>query len=236
MNFLSLNFFDFFYPPTCVVCGRILGKWICPKCTKRLSKYKKEKYDMNSAPTIYGNAVDKLKGEKYFDSIFYLFEYKNIVRKLIIKYKFGDSSYISHFFVDEILNSKNFNALLYEYDIIISVPMDKKSERVRGYNQTTLILKYLSKSNLNSKFKKISVSTDNLIKVKKTKKQSLLSGIEREENVKNAFKLKNPEEIIGKNIIVFDDIYTTGSTINEISRLLKLNGAKKVLAFVLAKD
>ena len=75
-----------------------------------------------------------------------------------------------------------------------------------------------------------------MIKVKKTKRQSTLTGIEREENVKEAFSLLRPAEIIGKNLIIFDDIYTTGSTINEISKLLKSNGARKVIAFTLAKD
>lgn len=229
------------YPQSCVICGKVLhiqkgdekisNDWICKKCIKRLLKYKREKYDEEVTPVIYKS--HKTPIQKYFEGLFYLYEYRSIIRQLILNYKFRDSSYISHFFVNEILNSKKFNEIITRYDIIISVPIDKKSEKVRGYNQTAIILKYLSKS---IDKEKIIFSTDNLIKVKKTKRQSTLTGIEREENVKGAFSLLRPAEIIGKNLIIFDDIYTTGSTINEISKLLKSNGARKVIAFTLAKD
>ena len=233
MIFLAPNFFDLFYPPVCVVCGKTHINWICSNCIKRLSKYKKEKYDEKPMPVIYDSMARNIQVNRFFDSLFYLYDYRNIIRSLIIKYKFEDSSYISHFFVNEILNSKKFNEILSEYDIMSSVPMDKKSERNRGYNQTAIILNYLRNRSLG---KKIKISTNNIIKIKKTKRQSSLNGIDREKNVKGAFKLLNPEEVLNKNIIIFDDIYTTGSTINEISKLLKIHGARKVLAFVLAKD
>ena len=232
------NLLDIFYPQACVVCGKYEknhSEWICQKCARRIIKYKKEKYDEAIVPIIYEKSNSGMQVKKYFDGLLFIYEYKSIIRKIILNYKFRDSSYISHFFVSEILNSKKFNEILTRYDIIISVPIDKMRERVRGYNQTAIILKELNKI-INSEKAGIKISTDNLIKIKKTQRQSLLTGIEREKNVKDAFNLVRPKEIIGKNIIVFDDIYTTGSTINEISKLLKSNGARKVLAFTLAKD
>ena len=76
---------------------------------------------------------------------------------------------------------------------------------------------------------------DNLIKVKHTKPQSLMKNkIERLKNQKNAFKLRREEKILNKNIILFDDIYTTGATVNEIKNLLLKSGAKNVKIIVLA--
>lgn len=238
---MSSYFFDLLnliYPQACVLCGKVVGikdkyEWICSKCERRTFKYKKEKYDESLTPIIYESHNSILKNEKYFEGLFYLYDYKSIIRMLILNYKFRDNSYISRFFASEILKSKKFNEIIARYDIIMSVPIDKKSESIRGYNQTALIFKYLSKY---IDKKEIKICTDNLVKIKRTKRQSSLSGIEREKNVSGAFSLLRPAEIVGKSIIIFDDIYTTGSTINEISKLLKSNGAARVLAVTLAKD
>ena len=108
--------------------------------------------------------------------------------------------------------------------------MDKQKRLERGYNQTELI------TNIISKYNKILVENKVLFKDKKTKTQSTLSLEERYENIKNAFKIKNINKIKNKQIILFDDIYTTGATVNEISKKLKKSGAKKVLVLVIAKD
>ena len=59
---------------------------------------------------------------------------------------------------------------------------------------------------------------------------------QRKQNVKDVYKVENKDKIKNKNIILFDDIYTTGSTANECSKVLKENGAKEVIVFTLAKD
>ena len=115
---------------------------------------------------------------------------------------------------------------------MIPVPMERDKEKRRGYNQTVLILDELKDLDWNT----IQVSNDVLIKKKKTKTQSTLNGIDRKSNVEDAYVIKNDAEIKGKNIVVFDDIYTTGATANEISKILKQNGANKVLIFTIAKD
>ena len=73
-------------------------------------------------------------------------------------------------------------------------------------------------------------------KIKNTKPQSTLSQKQRKDNVKNVYKLVNKEKISNKKIIIFDDIYTTGSTVNEISKILKQNGAKEIIVLTIAKD
>ena len=75
-----------------------------------------------------------------------------------------------------------------------------------------------------------------LEKTRNTKEQSSLKKEDRKQNVQNVYKILNQDKIKNKNIILFDDIYTTGNTVNEISKILKQNGANKILAFTLAKD
>ena len=90
-----------------------------------------------------------------------------------------------------------------------------------------------------NKYKQIEYNNNILEKVKNIKPQSTKSGAEREQNTRNAFRIKseNAKKIIKqKNVLIFDDIYTTGSTFNECKRVLLENGAKSVGAFMIAKD
>ena len=129
-----------------------------------------------------------------------------------------------------ILKTKKTYSFLKKYDIILYVPMFKKHKLIRGYNQSELIARKISDT------LGITLEKNNLAKVINTKKQSTLTKSEREKNVKNAFKLKNPEKIKDKKIILFDDIYTTGSTVNECSKILKKAGAAEIVILTIAVD
>jgi len=99
--------------------------------------------------------------------------------------------------------------------------------------------KYKQIENKQNKYKRIEYNNNILEKVKNIKPQSTKSGAEREQNTKNAFRIKNENAkkiIKQKNVLIFDDIYTTGSTFNECKRVLLENGAKSVGAFMIAKD
>ena len=90
--------------------------------------------------------------------------------------------------------------------------------------------KYIGKS-LN-----IEVSTNNLIKYKHTKEQNKLDKSNRMINLKDSFKLKRPLEVRGKKILLIDDIVTTGSTFTECAKVLKANGAERIIAFALTSS
>lgn len=219
VKFEKINLIDIIFPPVCGICGIVNSNWLCDKCEKRLEKYRKNKL-LNM----------QLQDDTYFDDLFYCFEYKKLIRNLLLKYKFSDGAYLCNFFANIMIKDKKINEILKKYDIIIPVPMDKTKRAKRGYNQTELITKILSKNNI------ICENADCLIKIKQTKTQSTLSGEKRAQNVKNAFKLINVNWVKNKKIILFDDICTTGSTANEISKILKEAGAENILVLVIAKD
>ncbi len=197
--------------------------------------FPKEKVDKEKVYKI-------LKSRNFFDrknDIFSILPYSNkLISKSIKDFKFRNKISNADFFgeilfentLDYIENLKikeNFNN-----PILITVPISFWRKIKRGYNQNDLII---------SKFMKLGGNNfifwekNNLIKIKHTKPQSLMSNkTERLKNQKNAFKLKNIEKIKGKNIILFDDIYTTGATINEIKKLLYKKGAKDIKIIVLA--
>ncbi len=229
---------NFLFPQTCVICGKLCSNYICEKCEKRFDKYKKfniidnEKLIKDKIGIENINLKQKyylIDNQKiYWEKMMYCFDYKNIIRKYILQYKFFEKAYLSSFFAYEILNNKKLNEILKSYDIIIPVPMDKIKKSKRGYNQTQLITNIISKSsNI--------LSGDEIVqKLKSTKTQSTLKKEERENNIKDVYVVK--QNIKNKNIILFDDIYTTGATINEISKKLKEAGARRIFVLILAKD
>ena len=116
------------------------------------------------------------------------------------------------------------------YDIIIPIPISKKRLKQRGYDQSLLISRNISKI-LDTRLEK-----DVLIKKKENKIQSKLNKNQRNENVKNVYEAKYKEKIVNKNILLIDDIYTTGATANECSKILKIAGANKIDILTIAKD
>lgn len=112
----------------------------------------------------------------------------------------------------------------------MSVPLEKKRLKSRGYNQAEVLAKELSQ------ILEIPLIVDNLVKTRKTLPQAKLSAKERGENVKNAFSVKNPAEIIGKKIFLIDDVYTTGSTMEECATVLKNAGARQVWGVAIARE
>jgi ComF family protein len=111
----------------------------------------------------------------------------------------------------------------------VPVPLSKKKLRWRGFNQAEEIAKELAN------FLKIPLISDCLIKTKETKDQVELSEKERKENVKGAFYIKNKEKIAGKNVLLVDDVFTTGATMEEAAKVLNEAGSEKIVGVVVAK-
>lgn len=206
----------FLFPPACCVCGKIDKNWLCPNCEKRVERLEK-------------SCFVQIKDKKY-EKLLYLFEYESLVRKLILRYKFSNKAYLNHFFAYIISKNEKNAEILKQYDMLLPVPMHKKKQQKRGYNQTELVANELEKS------LKIPARNDILYKVVNTTTQSKLGGKARQTNIQHAFFIRKDFEVEDKKIILLDDIYTTGATSEECSRVLKEAGAKEILILVLAKD
>ena len=182
-----------------------------------------------------------IKNRNFLDKkndIFSLLPYGNkSIRKSIKELKFYNN--ISHAkFFGEIL-FENISEYLINLEIqenfynpiLITIPLSYFRKLKRGYNQNDLIIKSFMKSGGDSF---VQWEKNNLKKIKHTKPQSLMKNrAERLKNQKNVFKLKNPEKIKNQNIILFDDVYTTGATINEARKVLKKAGVKNIKVIVL---
>ena len=206
------------FPPVCGICGKLDEKSLCNKCKIRLQK----------------NALCKIEDYKdtssYFDEHIYLFQYTGEIRDTILKYKFNEKSYIYRTFLEFAKNNEEMCSQIKKYDIIIPVPVSKKRFKQRGYNQSALIAKNLAKT-LNIDYKE-----NVLIKIKDNKPQSEMGQDKRKSNVKDVYKIKNKEKIYQKKVLILDDIFTTGNTVNECAKVLIENSANNVGIFTIAKD
>ncbi|GAX62065.1 amidophosphoribosyltransferase [Candidatus Scalindua japonica] len=117
-----------------------------------------------------------------------------------------------------------------EIDLIVPVPLHWKKKQERGFNQSELMAKEISKK------LSIPISINNLHRVKNTLSQTQLSRSQRQKNVKDAFKIKNPEIFIKKNVLLVDDVLTTGITASECAKSLKNTGTSKVFLIALARS
>lgn len=208
------------YPQTCGICGKLATNSLCKKCEIELKKQS----DINIIKQ--GKEIEN----KYFNELMYIFKYEGQIRKLILDYKFNEKTYIYLTFVNFLLKNKKIFENIKKYDTIIPVPISKKRLKERGYNQSLLISREIAqKTNLE-------LVNNSLIKTKNIIEQSKLNKEDRMQNIQGVYELKNQQLIENKKILLIDDIYTTGSTVNECSKILQQGNPNKIGILVLAKD
>jgi len=214
------------FPPKCIFCSELLEYKekleICTKCIGKVPLIKDNSVFLKSF--MHGVDAEAV----WFDGIFCTCEYKGIVKEAIIRYKyFGKYSYYRAF---ANLTAQRLKAVknMDEFDMVISVPLHKRKERTRGYNQSLLISRALGK------ITGIPDKSRLLARIRHTDTQSLLHRNERYINVKDAFTVTDENEVEGKSILLVDDVLTTGYTLNECSKVLKKAGARQVYAVVVA--
>ena len=212
------------YPPICGICEKINKDALCPKCNLELKKQAEENILQKE------EIEENIKKEKYFEELMYIFKYEGQVRKLILDYKFNEKSYLYKTFVNFLLKNEKIFENIKKYDKIIPVPISKKRNKERGYNQSMLIAEEIAnKTNLE-------LVNNCLIKTKNIIEQSKLNKEDRLQNIQGVYSLQNERLITNKKILLLDDIYTTGSTVNECCKILQQANPKTIGVLVLAKD
>jgi len=229
---------DLLYPPRCAVCRCIVKingpRLLCPDCAGGFVPIGIDGPSCVKcgAPTGVSSRVCPSCNKKthILNSNYALFLYEGREREIImnLKYYFGPPLME---FIQKIMTEAFDKTKLVEADYIIPVPIHRKKEKNRGFNQSYLLALCLSE------ITGVPILKDVLLRVKNTQAQSGLGFHERLLNIKDAFDVpqKAPFDeksiIQSKVIILVDDIYTTGSTMNECASVLLKNGAKSVNGF-----
>ncbi|NLY21399.1 MAG: ComF family protein [Tissierellia bacterium] len=160
---------------------------------------------------------------KYIDEMYSVAYYNGLLRELIHKYKYEKASYLSNFFGELLVEFLLEKQIISRIDEIYYVPTYKSVEANRAYNQCRLIANYLGE------VLDVKVDDGNLYKSGNTYDQIDLSGKERRENLKDVFSVKDKHLIKGKNILLIDDIITTGTTLERCGETLKKSGCSEII-------
>ena len=206
---------NFVFPPSCVGCAKH-GTALCAKCLSKIP--------------LADISVDK--------NIYPVFSYKDpTIKQAIWELKYGNNKVVARplarVLYDKILEEmqelETFQGFI--KPLIVPIPLSRKRQRKRGYNQSELLCKELSFIDPLS-FK---LCTNVLYKSLDTKQQTkTISKSERKNNLRGCFAIKHQEKIVDRNIILIDDIVTTGATLSEAKKVLRRSGAKKIVAFTIA--
>ncbi len=210
------------FPVECLGCG-IEGDWVCLGCQKKLIVSRSEQCALCSKAAING-ICQKCREATKIDGIIAVYPYKErVVQQLIKRVKYrGHTDALET--AARICRKSILDRLPKEELAITFVPIDKKKMADRGFNQAEELAKKICQNGwpVESLF----------IKTKITPAQAKLGRKERINNLRQAFKLKTKN--LSKNIIIFDDVITTGTTIKELAKLLKRKGVQEVWAVTIA--
>lgn len=180
----------------------------CKKCGKPIQK-ETEKY-----------CYDCEKTEHFYEWGRSLWVHKSPVNEAIYAFKYQNKRIYGEIFARELAKEYGKYLKQQKVELIIPIPLHKSRRRERGYNQTEIIAKELGKCI------GIPVDCTSLMRKKKTRPQKCYNDKERKKNIKNAFVLKKTIQV--KHVVLVDDIYTTGSTIDEAASVLKESGVTEV--------
>lgn len=226
-------FLDIVLPPVCYVCGKpCSGKYgLCEMCLEKIRRITppacaKCGRKLHSDVSICGDCSVK---NSYIEKGWCACYYEGSIKECIHLFKYNGYLGLVDIFRDITLDSVKRNVEVKDADIIVPVPIYSTKKRERAYNHAEVIARAISKN--------ISIPVDsrNLKKIRWTKSQSELDRQKRLENVKGSFIVVDKNAFLDKNVILVDDVYTTGATINECAKTLKNAGVNKVYFLALAR-
>lgn len=231
------SFLNFIFPPQCVVCDKVYKKtrfgeeiYICKDCMKKIyftdnfsSTCKKCSRPIDDGLICIGCQIVRHD----FDVAFSCTLYKTEMRKSLLSYKFSDQHHKYRTYARILADKINTISPFPDFDVVVSVPLSKKRLKKRGFDHLLPIARHISKETKKPYIK------NSIIKIKDTPPQSTLTFEERRASVKGAFKVNDKIDFHDKSVLLIDDIYTTGSTVDEISKILKKKGAKHVTVLTL---
>lgn len=203
---------DLLFPPKCVFCHKLMERGeICPDCEKKLRAMEQPKNRTLPGGTFCVSALP----------------YEDIVRESILRFKFQGRDHYAPAY-GEIMARTAALELADRFDLVSWVPVSKKRKRKRGYDQAELLAKEMCRLWGAPPVRTLEKTRDN------PPQSGLSSAEERRANVLGVYEAVNWEQFAQKKVLLVDDILTTGSTVQESARVLRLAGAAEVMVLTLA--
>lgn len=225
---------DLIVPPLCPICKKhvLSTHGLCAECFKQIHFISRPYCEICGKPFEFDIPEETrcgacCKKNPIFTKARSAFLYDSFSAKLILPFKHSD-----HLELTPLLTNLLYRAgtdLFKETDLIIGVPLHRFRYIKRKYNQADILAKALAKKTT------IPYHPHILIRKRATVSQGHMKSTERKLNVAGAFTIKNKDAIQDKNILLIDDVFTTGATLNECTKTLLKNGAAKVFVLTLAR-
>ena len=226
-----------FYPFQCPFCQEILPggqRRICASCQKKIKRIIEPRCKKCGRPIRLEEqefCYDCRRKKHSYEEGIAVYVYEGRVRRAVHQMKFQNRRVYAEIFGAVMAEEVRKKIELWDIKAVVPVPMYKKKQRERGYNQAELLARKVSD------VLHIEMKSDLVVRVRDTKPQKELEKKDRENNLKKAFSVKQ-NEVKLKNILLVDDIYTTGSTIDALADTLKKHGVEKIyfLALCIGKQ
>lgn len=234
---------DFIFPAECQYCRQFVGDdrvvlfcrtcWetisiiddsVCPGCGRA--------YPSSSG---FGNTSQLLCGAcrippLFFDRVCIATEYEHVVKTAIHEFKFSKKIGLGYPLTQFLIRALPDDFDRETYHAVLPVPLHPFRQRQRGYNQSAILARYLAQH------LRLPLVLNHLRRIRPTDEQALLKGRKaRQENVKDAFQVVEPAALKEKNVVLVDDVMTTGATVNECAKALKGAGVKLVWVVALSR-
>ena len=212
------------YPQTCCFCGKISKEYICKDCIEKITyieepvckkcgkpiRYEEAEYCGDCAKTVFSYEQGKS-----------IWLHTDAVRWSVYQFKYHNRRIFGKFYAQELFRIYGKWIRENNINVIIPIPLHKKRQRNRGYNQSEIVARELGK------LLRLPVNTKAVVRARNTKPQKELSHKERYHNLKEAFHVTKHWKG-ERHVLLIDDIYTTGNTIDSMAKLLRQKGAEKV--------
>jgi ComF family protein len=230
----SFQVLDFFLPRLCLFCGGVVAEEaaaaVCPACEGTIEWVESPVCPCCGLIFPVREGEDRLCGSCQTEAPPFARAraaavYEGLVAQAITRFKFGrQMAYLP--LMQHWLQTPRCKELAADADLLVPVPLHPRRFKYRGFNQALLLARA---------FPEAEVGRETLARVRHTVPQVGLNPKERRDNVHQAFAVPQPEEVKGKNILLVDDLYTTGATVRECARVLKRAGAKRVEVLTVAR-
>jgi competence protein ComFC len=224
------------YPPSCTICSTPVeaGEYLCGDCESKVTRIvppfcEKCSEPFDGAITTEFACANCAQRKIYFEAAVSAFRARGIVRHVILNFKYGRQIHLRHLVAGWLVAAMDDRRLRdRRFDAIIPVPLHPARRRERGFNQSELLAEWLGE-HLSVPLRPV------LERVHYTTTQTAFDRSERMQNLRGAFRLRKKGDVRKLQVLLIDDVLTTGSTLSECARVLKEAGAQSVYAATAAR-
>jgi ComF family protein len=224
------------FPPTCLDCHVVTSRTgtLCPRCWNKVKFIERPFCEVLGTPFAYDQGDGMVSGDAIanpppFRRARTVSAYGEVTKKLVHQLKYNDRTDLAPWMAEWMMRAGA--ELLADCDLIIPVPLHRWRYFTRRFNQSAELARAIGKASGKA------FDPTALVRIRRTKQQVGLGARQREDNVRGAFKV--PDQMLmavsGKTILLVDDVYTTGATINAATKALKKAGAKAVDVLTFAR-